>query len=273
MSILCIAIPILLLLENSTTRIIHYPTTYTAATTDEDSKTQLALTTLVSRNQFLERLGSYTRKTFSVNDDSHQMTNLSLITEPNYLVDFGSSKGRVKLNNVTANKSESIFQKVRDIRTSLRQQTMSIMENTLPPWGSRLGRGTKRRSLERHGVRNEIMGAVSNHSVLSIDAMNEQRKAFVEQLNAKLVSPTATLPPQCSDPLCTQYLVPYGWSEFNKCYQHSMRKSHQKLPLLNKCRFMNGTNRAPVALASLPGSGNTWVRGLLEQATGICTGM
>ncbi len=25
-------------------------------------------------------------------------------------------------------------------------------------------------------------------------------------------------------------------------------------------------------LASSPGSGNAWVRGLLEQATGICTG-
>ena len=35
---------------------------------------------------------------------------------------------------------------------------------------------------------------------------------------------------------------------------------------------MNGTNRAAVALVSFPGSGNTWVRGVLEQATGVCTG-
>ena len=28
-----------------------------------------------------------------------------------------------------------------------------------------------------------------------------------------------------------------------------------------------------MALASFPGSGNTWVRGLLETATGICTGI
>ena len=35
---------------------------------------------------------------------------------------------------------------------------------------------------------------------------------------------------------------------------------------------MNGTGRAAVALVSFPGSGNTWVRGLLEQASGICTG-
>ena len=39
-----------------------------------------------------------------------------------------------------------------------------------------------------------------------------------------------------------------------------------------ECHFMNGTNRAAVALVSFPGSGNTWVRGLLRQATGVCTG-
>ena len=36
---------------------------------------------------------------------------------------------------------------------------------------------------------------------------------------------------------------------------------------------MDGSKRAAVALASHPGSGNTWVRGLLEKATGICTGI
>ena len=39
------------------------------------------------------------------------------------------------------------------------------------------------------------------------------------------------------------------------------------------CHFINGNKRAAVALASFPGSGNTWVRQLLEKATGICTGM
>ena len=41
---------------------------------------------------------------------------------------------------------------------------------------------------------------------------------------------------------------------------------------LEECHFMNGTNRAAVALVNFPGSGNTRVRGLLEQATGVCTG-
>lgn len=40
----------------------------------------------------------------------------------------------------------------------------------------------------------------------------------------------------------------------------------------SQCKFLNTTSRDPVALASFPGSGNTWVRGLLQKATGICTG-
>ena len=38
------------------------------------------------------------------------------------------------------------------------------------------------------------------------------------------------------------------------------------------CRFMDGRKRAAVALVGFPGSGNTWVRGLLERTTGYCTG-
>ncbi len=41
---------------------------------------------------------------------------------------------------------------------------------------------------------------------------------------------------------------------------------------MGSCHFVNGTSRQPVALASFPGSGNTWVRGLLEKVTGVCTG-
>ena len=39
-----------------------------------------------------------------------------------------------------------------------------------------------------------------------------------------------------------------------------------------RCQFRDSKYHNPVALVSLPGSGNTWVRGLLEKATGICTG-
>ena len=107
----------------------------------------------------------------------------------------------------------------------------------------------------------------------------------------------------CSDPLCTGLLSDRDTVNFTTCKQrtettynkmlakmdpHSfpsnyslgvwgssnltvhMRKGHL-LPS-GECRFMNGSGRSPVGLVSFPGSGNTWVRGLLQKATGICTG-
>lgn len=37
-----------------------------------------------------------------------------------------------------------------------------------------------------------------------------------------------------------------------------------------RCHFMNGTG--VTGLVSFPGSGNTWVRELLQTVTGVCTG-
>ena len=78
----------------------------------------------------------------------------------------------------------------------------------------------------------------------------------------------------CKDRLCTEFLTPLDMFYFNSCtdrQQHAKVEAYRDMPL-GKCHFMNGTNREAVALVSLPGSGNTWVRGLLEQATGVCTG-
>ena len=71
----------------------------------------------------------------------------------------------------------------------------------------------------------------------------------------------------CSDKWCTEFLSPEYTGRCEEKYpERVFLKSDES------CRFMNGSQRAPVALVSFPGSGNTWVRGLLEQATGICTG-
>ena len=42
--------------------------------------------------------------------------------------------------------------------------------------------------------------------------------------------------------------------------------------IIGPCQFMDGHKRASVGLMSIPGSGNTWFRAILEAATGICTG-
>ena len=94
--------------------------------------------------------------------------------------------------------------------------------------------------------------------------------------NSRVTSQSTTEPPKvtyigdykCKDALCMEFL-----SSTDRFYSHQcgglFSATH---PPKGDCHFINGTNRAPVALVSFPGSGNTWVRGLLEQATGICTG-
>lgn len=99
------------------------------------------------------------------------------------------------------------------------------------------------------------------------------------------------LPRPCSDPLCTRFLSERDMVNFTACKRRAEAKysvianhsavsagqltarmgSDGLLPS-GSCHFMNGTGRGPVGLVSFPGSGNTWVRGLLQKATGICTG-
>ena len=75
----------------------------------------------------------------------------------------------------------------------------------------------------------------------------------------------------CSDAHCTQFLSLDEKRRFEGC---TNKITTRKTPLRDgSCRFMNGSARPTVALASFPGSGNTWVRGLLQKTTGICTGI
>ena len=72
----------------------------------------------------------------------------------------------------------------------------------------------------------------------------------------------------CSDPLCSEFLTEADLQHFHYCFR--------KAKLLTEfedysCHFVNSVS-SPIALASFPGSGNTWVRGLLQDITGICTG-
>ena len=79
----------------------------------------------------------------------------------------------------------------------------------------------------------------------------------------------------CSDDICSQFLnKSIEYYECNRKSNGSLRDIKVLQRINGKCHFMDGSNRAPgpVGLISPPGSGNTWVRGLLEQATGICTG-
>ena len=72
---------------------------------------------------------------------------------------------------------------------------------------------------------------------------------------------------QCRDQICSEFLT-----DKDKNGLKLNCREIQNRTIVPRCHFMNGTHRSPVALVSFPGSGNTWVRGLLEKATGICTG-
>ncbi len=77
----------------------------------------------------------------------------------------------------------------------------------------------------------------------------------------------------CKDEICYQDLSPAEKVQFKQCLNKTRRLEWKFGPVSNgSCRFMATAEIFPVALVSFPGSGNTWVRGLLEKATGICTG-
>jgi hypothetical protein len=77
---------------------------------------------------------------------------------------------------------------------------------------------------------------------------------------------------QCTEPPCLQYLSEGEKKTFTWCQRKTPTfKSTKKAPKC-KCKFRERTGKKRVALNSLPGSGNTWLRGLLERATGLCTG-
>lgn len=76
----------------------------------------------------------------------------------------------------------------------------------------------------------------------------------------------------CEDRACSEVLAELGL--FNaKHHRHCWRKSQlEREPPHSTCWFLEGRERSPVGLASYHGSGSTWVRGLLQRATGVCTG-
>lgn len=83
----------------------------------------------------------------------------------------------------------------------------------------------------------------------------------------------------CRLPHCMDYFSTLDKACLDYCVKKQQKnKGKGKKPtaqdfgMHGECQFMQGEARAAVALASLPGSGNTWIRGLLEKATGICTG-
>ncbi len=80
----------------------------------------------------------------------------------------------------------------------------------------------------------------------------------------------------CEQRHCSEYLTSRERVAQKKCMREVFRYMDPleiKASLReNPCRFIDARNRLPVALVSAEGSGNTWLRWLLERASGACTG-
>ena len=70
---------------------------------------------------------------------------------------------------------------------------------------------------------------------------------------------------------CLEHLSPAERVAVNRCKRSVMKLTSAQIEN-GRCNFLSDGDRRAVALASPEGSGNTWLRGLLEKATGICTG-
>jgi hypothetical protein len=77
----------------------------------------------------------------------------------------------------------------------------------------------------------------------------------------------------CSTDDCHDSLSPVDVKSYRRCYGRLVPVNYQwSSGGSASCRFITDPGREPIALASFPGSGNTWLRGLLQLATGVCTG-
>lgn len=80
---------------------------------------------------------------------------------------------------------------------------------------------------------------------------------------------------ECKEASCLNLLSRVERMQYDECYNRTVSaKSANKFGPISKgtCHFQDGIARFPVGLGSFQGSGNTWLRGLLEKVTGICTG-
>ena len=79
---------------------------------------------------------------------------------------------------------------------------------------------------------------------------------------------------RCTDRTCSEFLTNADRPHFEYCIKKTWKTTVKKFSesLRSSCIFINGSQTYPMGLASYPGSGNTWVRGMLQKVTGFCTG-
>ena len=101
----------------------------------------------------------------------------------------------------------------------------------------------------------------------------DQSKYIKNMTNETNHQVSVTIQSKCSEKNCRNFLSEKERQKMSVCGRSVKTKERFSGPIKNSdCRFLPEMGRHPVALVSAEGSGNTWTRGLLERATGICTG-
>ena len=160
-------------------------------------------------------------------------------------------------------KSNLLSRRARQLPLDLSGEvSLNIASNAL---GSR--RNSRRNARTKSVKSEEIVTSIPIEEVLPQTAPDWKGSAL----------PPVQLPnvEQCSEEYCLEYLSKVERRQFDECKQRTLNEQDRFGSIqsnASSCHFLNGTSRHPVALASFQGSGNTWMRGLLQKITGICTG-
>lgn len=125
---------------------------------------------------------------------------------------------------------------------------------------------TVRRELQTVGGEHQMVRSELQAVGSELQTVGEEHQMARSELQTEesQISPSPEV--HCKDSLCSNYLTKLEEETF--CGLNRKYLQMKEPP----CKFVNGTRRRVVGLASFPGSGNTWVRGMLQKATGICTG-
>ena len=103
------------------------------------------------------------------------------------------------------------------------------------------------------------------------DVRNDSNRMLL--VNSSTKGTMIRVPTDCVKKNCREYLSKYEQRCMKACEMRVRKVEHYKGPINDgSCSFLPNSDRHPVALISAQGSGNTWTRGLLEKATGMCTG-
>lgn len=167
---------------------------------------------------------------------------------------------------------------IQPLDRSARQQAYSSSmkptqnHNTL----TKRGRDQLLKNTRTNNSRRQPKSTGKQQSQVSIEEALSSHKTAPDWVGPTLppVNPSDT-DAVCEDRFCMDRLTEEDKSLFSKCTERAGLKEKKIGPITlsnDSCHFQNGTTRHPVALASFPGSGNTWMRGLLQKITGVCTG-